>query len=58
MKINDFPEQSLQPNLIPVQSISNDTSNSKASSTSTSSDSTQQRKLNSNLNFLKSMTIH
>lgn len=40
MKINDFPELSLQPNLIPVQSISNDTSNSKASSTSTSSDST------------------
>ena len=40
MKINDFPELSLQPNLIPVQSASNDTPNSKASSTSTSSDST------------------
>lgn len=40
MKINDFPELSLQPNLIPVQSASNDTPNSKVSSTSTSSDST------------------
>ena len=40
MKINDFPELSLQPNLIPVQIANNETSHSKGSSTSTSSDST------------------
>lgn len=40
MKINDFPELSLQPNLIPVQIANNETSHSKGTSTSTSSDST------------------